>query len=160
MLLLEKGTKGGIRPEYADRLASVALAKKEAATTQAVTGSQNLAGQDKMVAQLESNVKKLKSQISTWENELTTLRARSKVASATKKLNQQLAKTSSDSTVAMLEKMKSKVQEDEALAESYGEIAMVETNIDMEINKALEGDINPKTSDSLAELKKKMGLEK
>lgn len=160
MLLLEKGTKGGISPEDADRLASEALAKKEAATTQAVTVSQNLAGQDKMVAQLESNVKKLKSQISTWENELTTLRARSKVASATKKLNQQLAKTSSDSTVAMLEKMKSKVQEDEALAESYGEIAMVETNIDMEINKALEGDINPKTSDSLAELKKKMGLEK
>ncbi len=158
MLLLEKGQKGGMSPEDADRLASEALAKKESATSQAVTVSKNLGGQDKMVAQLEANTKKLKSQISAWENELTTLKARSKVASATKKLNQQLAQVDSGSTIAMLEKMKSKVQEDEALAESYGEMAMVETSIDMEINSALEGGVNPQASDSLAEMKKKMGL--
>ena len=60
----------------------------------------------------------------------------------------------------MLEKMKSKVQEDEALAESYGEMAMIETNVDMEINKALEGEANPQASDSLASLKAKMGINK
>ncbi len=158
MLLLEKGQKGGMSPEDADRLASEALAKRESATLQAVTVSKNLGGQDKMVAQLDANVKKLKSQISAWENELTTLKARAKVASATKKLNQQLAQADSGSTIAMLEKMKSKVQEDEALAESYGEMAMVETSIDTEINNALEGGVNPQASDSLAEMKKKMGL--
>ena len=158
MLLLEKAKKGGISPEEADRLASEALVKKEAATTQAVTVSKNLGNQDQMVAQLEANVKKLKSQMNMWENELTTLKARSKVASATRKLNQQLAKAGSDSTISMLEKMKSKVQEEESLAESYGEMAMVETSVDMEIDKALEGEVSPQTSDSLAELKKKMGL--
>ena len=158
MLLLESGQKGKIKAEDADRLAGEALLKKEAATKQAITISKGLRDQDRMVAQLEANVKKLKSQVNNWENELTTLRARSRVASATKKLNQQLAGTSSDSTIGMLEKMKSKVQEDEALAESYGEIAMVETNVDTEINQALAGEADSKTSESLAELKKKMGL--
>ena len=160
MLLLESGQKGKIKAEDADRLAGEALLKKEAATKQAITISKGLRDQDRMVAQLEANVKKLKSQVNNWENELTTLRARSRVASATKKLNQQLAGTSSDSTIGMLEKMKSKVQEDEALAESYGEIAMVETNVDTEINQALAGEADSKTSESLAELKKKMGLNK
>ena len=158
MLLLESGQKGKIKAEDADRLAGEALSKKEAATKQAITISKGLRDQDRMVAQLEANVKKLKSQVNNWENELTTLRARSRVASATKKLNQQLAGTASDSTIGMLEKMKSKVQEDEALSESYGEIAMVETNVDAEINQALAGEADPKTSESLAELKKKMGL--
>ncbi len=160
MLLIEKGQKGGIAPEEADRLAGEALVKKEAASTQAIAVSQNLGNQDKMVAQMEANVRNLKSQINAWENELTTLRARSKVASATKKLNQQLAKVGSNSTIEMLEKMKSKVQEDEALAESYGEMASVETSVDMEINNALGGGVSPAASDSLAELKKKMGLNK
>tara|TARA_B100001094_G_C18057573_1_gene733313 strand:- start:123 stop:833 length:711 start_codon:yes stop_codon:yes gene_type:complete len=160
ILLLEKGQKGGLDAAEADRLASEALTKKEASLTQATTAAQDLSNQEKMVAQLEANVRKLKSQISQWENELTTLRARAKVAASTKKLNQQLAQIDSNSTVSMLEKMKSKVQEDEALAESYGEMAMIETNVDMEINKALEGEANPQASDSLASLKAKMGINK
>ena len=158
MLLLEKGQKGGLAPEDADRLAGEALVKKEAATTQAVRASKDLENQANMVAQMEANVKKLKSQINTWENELTTLRARAKVAASTKKLNKQLAQVDSDSTVSMLEKMRGKVQEDEALAESYGDIAMIETNVDAEINKALEGGVSPSVSDSLGELKRKMGM--
>ena len=158
MLLLEKGQKGSLPAEDADRLAGEALGKKDSAIQQASTVSANLGNQDKMVGQLEVNVKKLKSQIGMWENELTTLRARSKVANATKKLNQQLANVGSDSTISMLEKMKAKVQEDEALAESYGEMAMLETNVDAEINKVLAGEVNPSHSDSLAELKKKMGM--
>lgn len=158
MLLLEKGQKGGLAPEEADRLAGEALGKKEAATAQAVSASKDLENQEKMVAQMEANVKNLTSQINTWENELTTLRARAKVAASTKKLNKQLARVDSDSTVSMLEKMRAKVLEDEALAESYGDIAMSETNVDTEINKALEGGVSPRVSDSLGELKRKMGM--
>ncbi len=160
MLLLGKGQSGGLDAQEADRLASEALAKKDTAFTQATTASKDLVNQEKMVAQLEANVKKLKSQIGQWENELTTLRARAKVAASTKKLNQQLAQADSDGTLAMLEKMKTKVQEDEALAESYGEMAMVETSVDNEINKALEGEVHPQAADSLAALKTKMGIEK
>ena len=160
MLLLEKGQKGGMQASEADRLASEALAKKESSLTHATTAAKDLINQEKMVAQLEANIKKLKSQIGQWENELTTLRARAKVAASSKKLNQQLAQVGSDSTVAMLEKMKAKVQEDEALAESYGEMALAENSVDMEINNALEGEVNPKASDSLSALKSKMGIQK
>ena len=158
MLLLEKGQKGEIPGDDADRLATEALTKKENAMTSATRASQDLVNQEKMVAQLEGNVKKLKSQLSKWENELTTLRARAKVASATKNLNKQLANADSDGTIAMLEKMKSKVDEDEALAQSYGEIAAVETSVDTEIDNILGGSTSAPASDTLAEMKKKMGI--
>lgn len=158
ILLLEKAQKGELSPEDGDRLASEALVKKDQATQDAVRLTQDVEKQANMTSQMEANVKQLKSQISTWENELTTLRARAKVASASKKLNQQLSKVDSNGTIAMLEKMKSKVQEDEALAQSYGEMASLETDIDSEINKALGSSADTKTSSSLAELKAKMNL--
>lgn len=161
MLLIEKSQKGQLDPTQADRLASEALSKKQAALTQATSLATNQQNQDQMVAQLEANVRKIKSQIAQWENELTTLRARAKVASSTKKINQQLAQIDSNSTVAMLEKMKNKVQEDEALAQSYGEMASVETSIDSEIDKALGAGASQtvEVSDSLAALKAKMGIQ-
>lgn len=160
MLLLEKAQKGQLDPSEADRLASESLAKKQSALSQATSLATNQQNQEKMVAQLEANVRKIKNQIAQWENELTTLRARAKVARSTKKINQQLAQIDSDSTVAMLEKMKNKVQEDESLAQSYGEIAAVETSIDSEIDKALRSGSGAESSssDSLAALKAKMGI--
>ncbi|MDH5721556.1 MAG: PspA/IM30 family protein [Spirochaetia bacterium] len=158
MLLLEKAAKGELDAAEADRLAMESLSKKEAAIERAKSLAVDLANQEKMVAQLEVNVKSLKSQITKWENEMTTLKARAKVAASTKKLNEQLAKVDSDSTISMLEKMKSKVQEDEALAESYGEIASADTSVDSEIDKALGGSASVSQSESLAALKKKMGM--
>lgn len=159
MLLLKKAESGALDRGEADRLAGEALAKKEAASTQALVATKELKKQGTMVAQLESNVQKLKSQIASWESELATLTARAKVARATRKLNQQLAQSDSSGTIAMLEKMRAKVSEEEALAESYGEMAMTETSVDDEIDKALAGGAGEiKAADSLAELKAKMGL--
>lgn len=159
MRLLQRAQEGALEASEADRLAGEALAKKESASTQALSTAKDLQKQDTMVAQLEANVKKLKSQITSWESELTTLKARAKVAGATRKLNQQLAQVDSSGTVAMLEKMKLKVSEEEALAESYGEIASIETNVDAEIDRALAGDAGEvKAPDSLAALKAKMGI--
>ena len=157
MLLLQKAQQGALETGEADRLAGEALAKKETASTQALAAARELQKQEGMVAQVEASVKKLKAQISTWEGELTTLRARAKVAGATRKLNQQLAQVDGSGTVAMLEKMRSKVEEEEALAASYGDIAMVETSIDAEIDRALSGG-EIKAADSLAALKAKMGV--
>jgi phage shock protein A len=159
MLLLEKGQSGQIDSTEADRLANEALLKKEQASKGALTVAQDLAGQEKLIATMDGNVKNLKSQISSWENELTTLQARSKVASASKKLNQQLAQVDSSGTISMLERMKSKVEEDESIAASYGEMASLETSIDSEIDKALGGADAPNASDSLAALKAKMKIE-
>lgn len=160
MLLLTKGKNGELDGSEADRLASEALSKKEKITTQALTIVKNQNTHEAMIHKLEGNVKNLRSQTNSWETELETLKARAKVAGATKKLNKQLAQTDSSGTIAMLEKMKDRVAEEEALAESYGEIAAEATSVDDEINKALadNSDATISASDSLAELKEKMGI--
>jgi len=160
MLLIGKGQKGEIDAAEADRLAGEALAKKEQIANQALVIVKNQTQHEQMVEKLEANVRSLKSQINSWETELSTLKARAKVASATVKLNKQLAQTDSSGTIAMLEKMKDRVAEDEALAESYGEIASESTSVDDEINKALAGgsSTTASSSDSLAALKAKMGI--
>ena len=63
---------------------------------------------------LQAKVEKLKRDISKYENELVTLRARARTAESMKKVNKQLAGVDSSSTIAMLEKMKDKVAEEES----------------------------------------------
>ena len=111
-----------------------------------------------MAAQLQANVNKIKSTITTYENDLVTLKARAKTASATKKINAQLSRIDSSGTIAMLEKMKTKLEEDESLAAAYGEMAAVETSVDDEINLALASGQNTPASQSLLELKRKLGI--
>lgn len=164
MLLLQRAQSGQIDPAEADRLASEALAKKEQAMSAAATHQQMLQKNEGSVAQMEQNVQKLKSQIGTWENELKTLKARAKVSEASSKLNKQLANIDSSSTLSLLERMKEKVDQQEALAESYGDIADANVSVDEEINKALgsgsgtAGYLNPSGSTALDELKAKMKL--
>ncbi|MCG8556154.1 MAG: PspA/IM30 family protein [Proteobacteria bacterium] len=159
MLLVQKGQGGSLAAAEADRLATEALAKRDQASGAAAGLVRELGRHDAMVAQLEGNVRTLRSKISSFETELTTLKARAKVAGATKKLNKQLAQVDSSGTIAMLERMKERVVEDEALAASYGELASVETSVDAEIDKALASGTGSDSaaSDSLAALKAKMG---
>ena len=84
---------------------------------------------------------KLKFNINKWENELTTLKARVKVADATKQVNKQMAKIDANSTISMLERMKAKVEEDEALAQAYGSLTKDSKTADDEINDTLKGDL-------------------
>jgi phage shock protein A len=58
----------------------------------------------------------------------------------------------------MLERMKQKVEEDEALAQAYGEVADVDTSIDSEIDRALASGQSADAQDKLQKLKAKMGL--
>lgn len=161
MLLLKKAQAGELEADEADRLASEALVKKEESSGQMSRAKEEHDRFEKNIAQLDQNVKKIRSSISQYENELKTLKARVKVSTATKKLNKQMAQIDSSSTVAMLERMKDKVAEEEALAESYGEIAHESKSIDDEIDKALDGSSSEvKAADDLAAMKAKLGLDK
>jgi phage shock protein A len=156
MLLVQKASSGEMTSEEADRLATEALMRKEEnvkLAAQAKADADKFSGD---VATLESNVKKIRSMIAKYENELKTLKARVKVSKATKNLNKQMANIDSSSTVAMLERMKDKVAEQEALADAYGEIANESKSVDEEIDKALEGNAEAEASDALAALKAKM----
>jgi len=159
MALLQKGQSGSLDAAEAERLATEALGRKETAAQEAVRLSQELIAQEGMSNQLQRNVEKLRTTIQRYENDLITLRARAKTAAATKKLNAQIAQVDSGGTIAMLEKMRAKVEEDESLAKAYGEIADTNTSVDDEINKALGTGSNlPQVSDSLAALKAKMKI--
>ena len=67
---------------------------------------------------------------------------------------------SSDSTAGMLEEMKNKINEEEALAEAYGSMESIETDIDKEINAAIGTSASPDVQAALSELKAKMLTDK
>lgn len=158
MMLLQQSQGGKLSMADAERLATEALNKKEYHANNALKVSAEADRHEQMSNKLQSNVNKIKSSVSTYQNDLTTLRARAKTASSTKKINQQLAKIDSSGTIAMLEKMKAKVDEDEALAIAYGEIGNVDKSVDDEINSALASGQSVSASASLLELKNKMGI--
>ena len=159
MLLLQKMQSGELDAAQAERLATEALSQKEQTSAEAVRLAQEADRHEQMANQLQANVNKIKSTVSTYENDLVTLKARAKTASATKKINQQIAKIDSSGTLAMLEKMKAKVEDDESLAAAYGELASADKSVDDEIAAALEGGTKVSASQSLLELKQKMGIE-
>ncbi len=160
MMLLSKAEKGQLDVADADRLASEALLKKEESTKTAIEAEKRLSGFQNNIAQIDGNIKKLRSSISHYENELKTLKARAKVSETTKKLNKQMAQIDSSGTISMLERMKEKVEQDEAMAEAYGDISNESKSLDDEIDSVLEDEPNLKASSSLAELKAKMNLNK
>ncbi len=157
ILILKKASKGEIETAEADRLAKEALAKKEEARKNADRAKVESEKFQKNVEQLQSTITRIKSNISNWENELKTLKARVKVSDATKNVNKQMAELDNAGTVSMLERMKEKVAQDEALAEAYGDLASTKDSIDDEINAAADSK-NAKVEDDLEKLKAQLGL--
>ncbi|MBL7471182.1 PspA/IM30 family protein [Robertkochia sediminum] len=157
VLILKKGASGEMEKEEADRLAKQALIKKEEAQSQADRSGNEAVKFNDNVAQLERNIQTIKSNISQWENELRTLKARVKVSNATKSLNKQMAEIDSSSTVSMLERMKEKVAQEEALAEAYGDIANATTSIDEELDKAANS-TEANADGELDKLKEQLGM--
>ena len=158
MMLLQKMQNGEMDQADAERLATQALNKKEQSADDAIRLAQEAERHEQMAGQLQANINKIKSGVNTYENDLVTLKARAKTAAATKKINQQIANVDSSGTMAMLEKMKSKVEEDEALALAYGEMADLDKSVDDEIDVALKSGNTVTASVHLLELKKKMGI--
>ncbi|WP_339700586.1 PspA/IM30 family protein [uncultured Marixanthomonas sp.] len=155
--ILKKGHSKEIEASEADRLAKEALLQKEKAEQQVLRAKEESEKFDNNVAQLQKNVQSIKINIGNWENELKTLKARVKVSNATKNLNKQMAELDSTGTVSMLERMKEKVAQEEALAEAYGDIANASKSVDEEIDKAADTS-KAKADDELARLKDQLGL--
>ena len=157
MLLLQKMESGDLAQDEADRLATEILSKKEDAARRAATLLEDHKQQQKMADQLQVRVEKLKQTITRYDNELVTLRARARTATSIRKINQQLSNVDSSGTIATLERMKDKVMEEESLAQAYGEMSDNTSDLDDQIEKALAPSA-AQGSESLAQLKKKMGI--
>ena len=158
MLLLQRFKDGQLDQAQAERLATEALNQKELASQRATKLGQDAEQQQRMSAQLQEKVNQLKTTITSYEQELITLRGRAKTAESTRKINQHLAQIDSSSTIAMLERMKRKVEEDEALAQAYGEVGQVDTSVDAEINKALTSGQPSQAQEQLQAMKARLGI--
>ncbi len=153
--LVKRAQSGALDQSEADRLASSALEKKGQSLSNYKQAMTNFQKYDAQVQKLETSIKQLKTNISKWENEAKMLKARAKVAVATKNVNKQLAGIDSSSTVAMLERMKEKIDQQEALAESYGELAVENKSLEDEIDSVLD-ETSTEGTDALAALKAKL----
>lgn len=156
--LLKRAQSGELDVAEADRLASEALSQKEHSLKHAARAMGEQKQFDDSVEKLDTNVNRLKTTINTWQNELKTLKARVKVSNATKNINKQMAQIDSTDTISMLERMKDKVATEEALAESYGEMANEARSIDEEIDQALSESSEADRKADLDALKKKLGM--
>ncbi|MGK0289006.1 MAG: phage shock protein A [bacterium] len=158
MALLQKGESGQLDMAEAENLATQALGRKTESDKRIALSKQSFDSQSQIVQQLQGNIEKLKSTVSQYENELVTLKARAKTASATKKINKQLSSVDASGTVNMLERMKQKVEEEESLAVAYSDMAKTSESTDDKINKALLEDKSASSSESLTALRAKMGI--
>jgi len=162
MTLLQQGESGKLENEKADRLASEALVRKADSEKNFQLAKSSNDKQNQAVTQMQGNIDTLKTKIQQYENELVTLKARAKTAAATSKINKQLSSIDSSGTIAMLERMKEKVEEEETLAIAYGDMADVSKGVEDEIDEALleePAESVKSQSDQLAALKQKMGIQ-
>ena len=154
LIILQKAKNGELDEKEADRLATAALEKKQEALSRIQKLSQDIQQYDTSLVEMEKKILDLKNKIKDSENEYMSLKARASVAKTTKKINKQLAGVNSDSTVALIEEMKQKIQEEEGLAQAYGELGDNLTSIDDEINNAIG--VSADTQQALAEMKQKL----
>jgi len=156
-LLLTRMKDGELAADKAETLAAEALNMQKESLERCNTLETQHATQRRAAEQLQAKVNKLHQTIRKYENELLTLKARARTAQSMRKINQQLAGVDSSSTISMLEKMKTRVVEEESLAEAYGEVGASVTTVEQEIDDTLRGSAAT-SSASLADLKKKMGI--
>lgn len=134
VVIVQKAEKGEANPDEADRLAKEALKRQTSSHENSLTLHKE---HEKLYAECEKmqgNINHLKSSIAKWENELKTLKARVQVSEATKDINQKMTQMDTGSTVNMLEKLKERVVQQEALAEAYSDISKAGKTIDEEID--------------------------
>ncbi len=156
--LLLNAKEGSLDSAEAERLATLALEQQAKLTSEAQRLGNEATNHEVLAETLNTGVAKQKSTLSTYENELVTLKARAKTAASTRKINAQLASIDASGTVALLERMKEKVEEQESLASAYGEIATDTDTMDREIDLAL-ADRPSKGATMLEALKQRMEME-
>jgi phage shock protein A len=148
--ILAKAKAGEISEEEAQKKVAELLEKAEIHERNARSLEEQAEKQKEVALKLQAKIEELKNTIAKYEAELKTLKARYATAKAVKKINKQLAKVDPSDTIAMLERMKEKVEEEEALAMAYEEIAREE--IEESKIESIE------TTQKLEELKKRLGL--
>lgn len=157
ILILQKAQQQTLDIEKAEQLATEALSLKRKYLADAEELGNQASMHQNTATEMQKNIHVLQENLVKWEKELKTLRARIKVSDATTQVNKQIAQIDSDSTIAMLERMKEKVEDKEALAQAYGEIARSKMEMKSELDAILKDD-KLSVDNELNALKKQLGL--
>jgi phage shock protein A len=157
ILIMQKAQTGQVDLVKAEELAREALSlHKKYYLESEELGLQAVALQQSSNEMLR-NTEILKENMEKWEKELRTLKTRMKVSQATEQVNKQLAQVDSNGIISMLERMKSKVEDKEALAKAYGEISRDKNSKKEELDRLLKDDSYSIEKD-LQAIKDKLGI--
>lgn len=152
IVIVQKAEKGDVETAEADRLAKEALKRQTSSQENANILQKEHEKLYDECEKMQTNINHLKSGIAKWENELKTLKARVQVSEATKDINQKMTQMDTGSTVSMLEKLKDRVVQQEALAEAYSDLSKSGKSIDDEID-AIVNNSDTKAEEALNRLK-------
>ncbi len=147
---LTKAQTGELTTQQSEKLAAEALLIKKRIVKETQELHVEISEHTAKREEINKHIEVLQLNISKWEKELTTLRAKQQVNEAASLANQQMANIDSNSTLDMLQRVKNKVANDEALAEAYAEMAQ---------NKIELPDEQKAVQDELTALKKQMGID-
>ncbi|MCE2994387.1 MAG: PspA/IM30 family protein [Cyclobacteriaceae bacterium] len=157
ILIMQKAQSGQVDLYKAEELAREALSLRRKYYTESEELGLQVAALQQSEREMQRNTEILKENLDKWEKELRTLKARVKVSSATKHVNKQMAQLDNNGTVSMLQRMKTKVEDEEALAKAYGEIARNKHSLKDELDDLLKDDSFSIEKD-LQAIKEKLGI--
>lgn len=155
LIVLQRVQIGKMPALEGERLAWEALARKHQAMVQCRRIGKTLEKQESLIAQLLANNQKLKAHLNTWEHEAMVLKTRAKAAKTSKRIHQKLAILNEPESMGLLHRLKTKVGENEAMAEAYQEMAMAGESLDTAIQQSL---VLEETNRELERLKQQVGL--
>ncbi|WP_312901338.1 PspA/IM30 family protein [Chryseobacterium taichungense] len=155
VILVQKAENRELETTEADRLAKEALKKQSSAQENALHLEKEHEKLHKECEKMQANINNLKSGISKWENELKTLKARVQISEATRDINKKMTLMDTTSTLSMLEKLKERAEQQEALAEAYSDISGAGKTIDEEIDAVINNN-DRQAEEALQNLKEKL----
>ena len=158
VLLISKAQNGDIDIAQAERLAKEALLRKEQLISEINELDVQRIEHENIASDIQKNIEILKFNIIKWENELKTLKAKIRISKVTQEVNKQMAQIDSDSTLNMLERIKEKIAEEDALSQAYATLNKCNLSVDDEIDIAIGA--NEQNVDlELNEIKRKLGIQ-
>lgn len=155
--VMKLAQEGDLSLDKAEPLAKEALRLKMQYTAESEDLERQVLTHKQSADEMLKNIEIIKENLSKWEKELKTLKARVKVSKATAQVNKQLAQLDGNDTISMLERMKEKAEDQEALAKAYGEIAGDKQTIKDDLENVLN-DKSKSIESDLEAIKKKLGM--
>ncbi len=157
ILIMQKAQSGQVDLVKAEELAREALSLHKKYYIESEELGHQVNALQQSSREMLRNTEILKENMEKWEKELRTLKARVKVSKATEQVNKQLAHVDNNGIIAMLERMRTKVEDQEALARAYGEISREKNSKRDELDSLLKDDSLSIEKD-LQAIKQKLGI--